>query len=277
VPVGERHDEGVRARPAILTLVIAVWGLLSACGPRPGAGGTPTGTAAPNLDGRTFLSTSATSGGQAHELVPGTRVRLIFDDGRVSANAGCNQMSGAYTVDGATLVVDSLATTQMGCDPARHAQDEWLSGLLTARPTVALAGDDLSLTTSKDELRLQDRRVADPDRPLTGTEWRVESIITPDAVSSVAGGEAAAFTFAADGRVTGNTGCNQFSGTYEQTPEAITFRQVVMTKKACTDGADVMERAVTALFDGRPVAYQIEADRLTLTNPDGHGLQLRAG
>jgi heat shock protein HslJ len=245
---------------------------LVACGPNVGAGGGSD----MELDGRTFLSVSATTNGQPHELVAGTQVRITFDDGRIGANAGCNQMSGGYEVDGATLVVDSLATTEMGCDPPRHAQDQWLAGLLTGRPTVTLAGDDLTLTTATDELRLRDRRVADPDRPLTGTEWRVESIVTRDAVSSVAGGEEATFTFSADGRVTGNTGCNQFSGPYEHTTDTITFGAVAMTKKACAGGADVMERAVVKLFDGRPVAYQIEADRLTLTNPDGDGLQLRA-
>jgi heat shock protein HslJ len=195
----------------------------------------------------------------------------------VSANAGCNQLSGAYSLDGTTLVVDNLASTQMGCNPARQAQDEWLAAVLTGRPTVALSGDDLTLTTAKDELRLRDRRVADPDRPLIGTTWKVESIITPDAVSSVAGGEKAAFTFAAHGGVTGNTGCNEFTGAFERTPDTITFGRVAMTKMACTGGADTMERAVVALFDGRPVTYKIEADQLTMTNPDGHGLQLRAG
>jgi heat shock protein HslJ len=257
-------------------LVLPALAAVAACGPGAGADGSSGGVSAADLDGRTFLSTSATSAGQPHELVPGTRIQLTFEDGRVSANAGCNQMSGAYTLDGATLVVDSLATTQMGCDPARHAQDEWLSGLLTGRPSIALTGDDLTIATATEELRLQDRRVADPNRPLIGTTWKVESIITPDAVSSVAGGEKAAFTFATHGGVNGNTGCNEFAGTFEQTSDTITFGQVAMTKMACTGGADTMERAVLALFDGRPVAYKIEADQLTMTNPDGHGLQLRA-
>jgi heat shock protein HslJ len=272
---GERHDEDVRARSVVLasTLVVSAW--LSACAK--GSGTEAGGTAAAELDGRTFLSTSATSGGKPYELVPGTRIRLTFEDGRISANAGCNQLSGAYSLDGSTLVVDNMASTQMACDPARHAQDEWLSALLVAGPTVALTGDDLTLATATEQLRLQDRRVADPDRPLVGTAWRVESIITPDAVTSVAGGEKAAFTFAVDGRVSGNTGCNQFSGPYQKTADTITFGAIAMTKMACTGGADTVERAVVALFDGRPVTYKIEADQLTMTNPDGHGLQLRAG
>jgi heat shock protein HslJ len=257
----------------VLVRALLLAGPLAACGQGSGAHDSVT---APDLDGRTFVSTAATTNGQPHELVPGTKVRLTFEDGKLGANAGCNQMSGAYSLDGATLVVGNLASTMMACDSARQAQDEWLTALLTGRPTVTLAGDDLTLATAKDELRLQDRRVAEPDKPLVGTQWKVESIITPDAVTSVAGAEKAAFTFGADGRVTGNTGCNEFSGPYEKTADAITFGAIAMTKMACTGGADTMERAVVALFDGRPVAYKIEADRLTMTNPDGHGLQLRA-
>ena len=261
----------------MLVLGLLTAGALSACAAQSGGGAAADGVTAADLNGRTFLSTSATSNGQPHELAAGTRIGLTFEDGRIGANAGCNQLGGAYSLDGATLVVDNLASTQMACDPAREAQDEWLTALLTGRPTVRLTGDDLTLATAKDELRLQDRRVAEPDRPLIGTQWKVESIITPDAVSSVAGAEKAAFIFGADGRVTGNTGCNQFSGPYAKTAETITFGAIAMTKMACAGGADEMERAVVALFDGRPVTYKIEADQLTLTNPDGHGLQLRAG
>jgi hypothetical protein len=50
-----------------------------------------------------------------------------------------------------------------------------------------------------------------------------------------------------------------------------------MTKKACLGGANTLEKAVTALFDGRPVPYTIDADVLTVTYPSGTGgLQLRA-
>lgn len=266
----------MRGRITVLVLPLALAGALSSCAAQSGGKSTGDGVTAADLDGRTFVSSSATSGGQPHELVAGTRIRLTFDNGHVGANAGCNQLSGAYSLDGATLVVDNLASTQMACDTARQAQDEWLAGLLTARPTVALAGDDLTLTTPQDELRLKDRRIAEPDRPLIATQWKVESIITPGAVSSVAGAEKAAFTFGADGRVTGNTGCNQFSGPHTKTADTITFGAIAMTKMACTGGADEMERAVVALFDGRPITYKIEADQLTMTNPDGHGIQLRA-
>jgi heat shock protein HslJ len=95
-------------------------------------------------------------------------------------------------------------------------------------------------------------------------------------VSSTPGGTEAHFTFAADGRVTGNTGCNQFNGAYAAAADTITFSQVAMTKMACPGPINALEMAVTVLFDGRPGAYRIEANQLTLTYADGTGgLQLR--
>jgi heat shock protein HslJ len=59
--------------------------------------------------------------------------------------------------------------------------------------------------------------------------------------------------------------------------DTITFSQVGMTKKACPGAVDTLEKAVTVLFDGRPVPYRIDANQLTLTYPDGTGgLHLRA-
>jgi heat shock protein HslJ len=251
--------------------------LVSGCaygGPGAGAGNAQ----GPRLGGRTFLSTAVTENAAPRQLFEGSRIRLRFDQGRLNADAGCNQLSGAYTVDGSELVIGSLSMTEMGClPPERAEQDTWLADLLGSRPTITVSGDVLVLRAGSTEITLLDREVADADRALVGPRWQVESIITGDAVSSMPAAVEAHVTFTADGRVSGSTGCNQFSGAYQATANNITFGQIGMTKKACTGGVKTVEMAVTVLFDGRPVPYRIEADQLTMTYPDGTGgLQLRA-
>jgi len=49
---------------------------------------------AQDLWGRTFLSTAVTEGDQDRPLVPGTRLRVTFEDGFVRADAGCNHLTG---------------------------------------------------------------------------------------------------------------------------------------------------------------------------------------
>ena len=91
--------------------------------------------------------------------------------------------------------------TEMGCDPALHDQDEWLSQFLGSDPQIALDGDELTLTSGGVTITLLDREVADPDLPLVGTTWTVTSIISGDAVSTVPDGAEATFEFADDGTV----------------------------------------------------------------------------
>ena len=119
-------------------------------------------------------------------LVPQTQLQLGFNDGKVTASAGCNGMGGdVRPADGTPLVVDGLAMTEMGCDPARHQQDTWLSESADGRPTLALDGDTLVVTGSTSTLNMRDREVVDPDRPLLGTRWTVDTLIQGDSASSV--------------------------------------------------------------------------------------------
>ncbi|MER3417918.1 MAG: hypothetical protein C4343_02130, partial [Chloroflexota bacterium] len=133
---------------AVAGLVLTAIALVGACGGAsfsPGTAPTPRPSgdsgAGPNgLDGRTFISTQVTVDGRPRGLVPGTRILLDVRDGRIGASAGCNQLGGRYRLDGDVLVVTGAAVTEMGCDPARHAQDEWLFDLLGRGPVVRLNG-----------------------------------------------------------------------------------------------------------------------------------------
>ena len=95
---------------------------------------------------RLAAPTTATPQVRGHDLVAGTSVTLSFEDGRISAKAGCNTMTGSATWDtGKLLVAQPLASTMMGCAEALAAQDQWLSGFLTSSPALTLDGDILTL------------------------------------------------------------------------------------------------------------------------------------
>ncbi len=248
--------------------------LLAAC---TGAGGAatpgpsvdpPVGSANESLEGRTFLSTAAF--GRA--LVPGSVVRLSFQDGQIGATGGCNSMGGPYAIEGDRLVISRLATTEMACAPDLMDQDQWLADLLDGA-TIDLEGDTLTLAKDETRLSLVDREVADPDRPLTGTRWIVDGLVSADAVSSVPVGVVAALTFDA-GRVDVETGCNRGGGSVTVTDTTLTFGPISLTKMACEGGAMEVERAVSAVLTGE-VLYTIEAGTLAL-DVGAAGLSLRA-
>jgi heat shock protein HslJ len=234
-------------------------------------------TAASPLEGRTFLSTRVTDKGVDRPLVPGTSIRLTFSkDGQLRVSAGCNHMGGTYRMDGATLRFEGGAMTDMGCDEPRHKQDDWVSGFLASRPTVALAGNDLALTSGDVVIRLLDREIADPDLPLVGPTWTVNSIVSGDAVSSIPDGVVATLTFSGDGRVAVATGCNQGGGSYSVEGNRIRFAEIVTTKMACDRARGQMEAAVLAVLGADDLNYSIDAGSLTIQGA-GQGLMLIGG
>ena len=254
--------------------------LLTACGDSEPAADAPAPTTAPpttvseappDLDGREFVSTEVTG----HELVEGSEVRLTFDGDRLGASGGCNQLAGTWSIEGDVLVVpEDMVMTQMACEPAAlMEQDSWLASFLSSRPTVVLDGDTLTLSSGDVTMTLLDREVADPDRPLEGTEWVLDSLVSADAVSSVATERTPTLTFE-NGEVLVDTGCNSGSGSYELTGQEITFGPIATTRMACDELTMEVESQVLAVLDGT-VTYEIEADVLTLTNGD-LGLTYRA-
>lgn len=273
----------MRIKTTTTLLLLALFLAASACGqeriPQAGAADSTSTSTASEPWGRTFLSTSVTENGQPKPLVQGTRITLnFFNDGhRLGAQAGCNQMGGPASFQGGRLVVNDMATTEMGCDPPRHAQDEWLARFLTSKPSWARSGTTLTLDNGSVRVVLEDREVADPDRPLLGTKWVVDTIVEREAASSVPAGVEAYLTFEDGKSFRGNTGCNGMGGNsvVDEPRSTITFSEVITTKMACDDDRMRVERAVLATLDG-DVRYQIDADVLRLDGSGGRGLRLRA-
>lgn len=230
-----------------------------------------TAGAAPSLEGRRFLSTAVTVGGADRPLVPGTRITLGFADGQLSASVGCNTMGASYRVDGGRLVIGQAFQTEMGCDPERMAQDEWLFGFLGSGPVARLSSDELVLEGGGTVIRLLDREIAEPDLPLVGPTWTLVSIIEGDAVSSVPEGVVATLRFGADGRVAIQTGCNEGGATFTVADGTLRLGDIITTKRACVGAGTAVEEAVLAVL-GQATAVGIDASSLELRS-GGRGLQ----
>jgi heat shock protein HslJ len=240
---------------------------LAACAPEEISGvGPGDGDGPPALEGRTFLSRSV----KGHELVAATRIQLSFNDGNLGATAGCNSLGSPYSLDGDVLVTEGqgMTQTEIGCDPPRHAQDEWLSGFLTSKPTITLSGNELTLTKGSTTIELVDREVADPDRPLVGTRWRVDTIITGDAASSVPDDGDVILRFPTDSTFEASSeGCTSVKGEMTLGPQTITFGDVTVDDIACpSPWAETLD-----VIGAGETTYKIDAARLTIDAAD-HGI-----
>lgn len=239
---------------------------------------TPAGTpslAPSGLDDREFVSVLVTEDGKSKALVSGTKIRLSFPAGILSASAGCNNMSGAYEVTDGVLIVDQMATTEMGCPNNLMNQDQWLSTFLSSKPTVSLDGNNLVLTSDSTEITFLDREQAEPDQPLTGITWGLSSILNADSASSVPNGVMATLLFKDDGTVQIFDGCNSGGGKYTVDDGSLTFSQIVSTQMACGGNKDEVAAAIRQVLGAEEVDYSIDHTTLTLQAGE-HGLQYDA-
>ena len=141
-------------------------------------------------------------------------------------------------------------------------------------PRSTLDGDTLRLTGGGVTVTLLDRKVAEPDKPLVGTNWVADTIIDRDAVSSESGPPVTMlFTKSS---VSGNDGCNAYNAKWPW--PATNSRSVTSARPRwpVRHPRRRPRRAFQLLGGTGPVMYAIDADRLTLTAADGTGLGLRA-
>jgi heat shock protein HslJ len=90
---------------------------------------------------------------------------------------------------------------------------------------------------------------AQSESELVGTNWQVVEIDG----SPVAAGQSkreAQMVFNAEGRVSGSTGCNRFTGAYKQEATGFRFTPLAVTKMACPPPLDAQERSFLRAMEG---------------------------
>jgi heat shock protein HslJ len=112
--------------------------------------------------------------------------------------------------------------------------------------------------------------------PLDGTPWRLTDHAGPAGDLVPVPDDVTATAVFADGRVSGSTGCNRYSGACLATDDRILVTRLAMTMMACGLSETAVERAFTAALEAA-ATYAIDGDRLEMRAPDGRvSLRLRA-
>lgn len=230
-----------------------------------------------SLNGRTYLSTRVTP----RSLVPGTRIRLSINRDGLSADAGCNSLFAEARVDAGRLVTTGpVGGTEMGCSAPLMRQDTWLAGVLDADPQLRLEGQSLILTATDGTVIEFTDQTAQPEAPLEGTRWRLDGIVTGEGqdavVESVPAGVASTLRISDGGKqMSLRAGCNSGGGAVQVQDTVLRIQAVATTRALCAEPVMRVEHSVLAVVHEGDVAYEIEADRLTLTRGE-RGLVYRA-
>ena len=269
-------------------------GVLAACGGDDSSGGTaspePTETASttaassesatesasesasasvsPAVLANTYVSTEVTG----HDLVPDTRIRLTFEDGNLSVEAGCNTMFAPYELTADTLAWTAPpAATMMACPDDLTAQDQWLTDLFTEG--VGAAADGPTLTLTSDDVTIVLTRAPDADlQQLFGKTWSAVATIADGTTSRIPRPvRTPRVVVGQNGLGRLDTGCNTGRTTVTADDTSITFGHPAVTRMRCQEPARTIEQRVLDVVDGRSDYVVFDGSVLIVVKGD-HGL-----
>ena len=124
----------------------------------------PSAPSTSGLDGREFVSVLVTENGKSKALVPGTKIRLGFSDGMLSASAGCNTMSGDLRAHRRQARRRPDGDDGHGLPDNLMDQDQWLSTFLSSKPAAFSSTGTTSFSPrTSTEITFLDREQAEPD------------------------------------------------------------------------------------------------------------------
>ena len=105
---------------------------------------------------------------------------------------------------------------------------------------------------------------------LAGTSWSVVNINNGrQAVVGMVSGSTVTMAFDTAGRVSGTTGCNQFTAAYSANGDTLRFSSVAATRMACADPAvDKQEQEFLRALES-VATLGFEGDRLVLRQANG--------
>jgi heat shock protein HslJ len=140
---------------------------------------------------------------------------------------------------------------------------------MTASPLLTQAGPRLTLEGTEATLEFLDRELANPDRPLTGRIWTIDTFIDGGAASNFGLQVSPTVEFRDDGSLRVFTTCNVGEGTYGlgegALAGAMALSDVAYTEEVCDpSGSEAARDRIMQVIAAGTVGFEIEAARLTL-------------
>jgi heat shock protein HslJ len=204
-------------------------------------------------------------------ISPDRGIALTFGtDFTLSGSGGCNSLNGSYAVDGSEIVIGPVGSTMMACEQDVMDLESDFVSVLSDVATWQIADGMLTLTAN-DGATLTFEGSAGPSptpRPagdLVGPVWVLSDLNgapIPTAIITVT------ISFSADGTVSGNGGCNDYSGTYTVDGSSISISDIGSTKRSCDPASDQVEQGVLMILPFLD-SYEVQGDELHLDSSLG--------
>ncbi len=185
-------------------------------------------------------------------------------DGMVSGSAGCNNYTAAYTAAEGQITIEPPASTMMMCPTGMQEESIYLVGLSQAQ-SYAITGTTLTLTLENEQVLVY----TSLNLPLEKTLWTLV-----DAAGLPIPPELTVTAFfepgnpAGSGIVSGASGCNQYSGSYQAAEFALTVSELISTMMMCDEQAMEIEQAYVQAL-GSSQTFEIAGANLMISTEMG--------
>lgn len=201
-------------------------------------------------------------------IVENTTPTLSFRNEKESGgNASCNSFGGNYQAQNGQLTFGSLISTLMAClEPGVMEQESAYLAALQSAAAYRVEGGKLFISDASGAVVL----VFGPqDTSVEGTTWQLTAFNDGQSLVSVLPNTQISAEFK-DGNLSGSSGCNNYSGTFQQTEQSLTFGLLAATEMYCGEPVGLMEQETAYLNAISKVArYAIDGNRLTLFDAEG--------
>ncbi len=208
--------------------------------------------------------------GEMTPVLPETTVDARFSQGEIGGSAGCNRYFGRYTTgqDRRLTLASEIGSTQMACPPAVAGQEQRYLALL---PLVAAwQRQDESLLLLDNEHQPILKYAAARTIGLEDSAWQATGINNGRGGVVSSNTTQLATALFANGKISGNAGCNHFAAAYEIKGNRIKIGRTMTTRKHCAepDGIMVQEQQYLQAL-ARAHTYTSKPDGLELRDENG--------
>jgi len=202
----------------------------------------------PTLTGTPWEWVSTTDPAQGTVAVndPSHYIILFNENGSAAIKADCNNVGATYTTEGNNISIVPGPSTMAACPP--DSLDSQFLAQLSAAAIYFIEGGNLYLDLPADSgtMRFVPQGTPPPntDAPAgegDGQTFYLISYGPPGAEQPLISGTQITASFAND-LVTGNAGCNNYSGTLTPVENFFTVGPIITTRQFCAEPAGVMEQ-----------------------------------
>lgn len=219
-----------------------------------------------DLEGYWILKTL--NGEDAKSAFAGTlpNVQFNFENSTIHGNGGCNDFTGAYTLNESNeFSAPNLAATMKMCIQANQ-EPQFFTALSGTNLTISVDKAGLLTFTQDKTVLLQFEK---GEAPAPAQNITTDALAGKWSLTSIDGDMATLFKadkptmeLSNDGKVFGNAGCNTYRGTYTLEENTLAFGPLMATKMACPSLEG--ENLFTSLL-ASPLQAGFNGDNLTFS------------